>query len=460
MADTKISGLTALTGANTASGDLLTIVDISDTTMAATGTNKKITLTELQSAPVSAGTANGVAYLNGSKVVTTGSALVFNGTNLSIGTTALSGGKFSTLADLTAVNGVVIRDSATAYANNDNYVLLQNSTGSTAGGLTHPASQSLGIWGFDDIRFVQGSGSTEQMRLTSTGLGIGTTSPAVNLDVSSNTGTEIITRRNGGRTVNTYADGVNAILAYSTGALRIGETTSTVGANFTERARIDSSGNLGLGVTPSAWDAGYKAFQSGSSSPTALVGSGNQTDLVTNAYVGSSSWRYVTSSVAASRYRQTDGAHAWFYAASGTAGNTVSFTQAMTLDSSGNLGIGTTSPATKLHLSDATNPTIRLQDTTYTGRYIDIAYSQNGVGEPDLVISRAVGGSPSTLATLDYNGNLGLGGTSFGSGVKVLFLANATAPSSNPTGGGILYVESGALKFRGSSGTVTTIANA
>jgi len=249
MADTKISGLTALTGANTASGDLLTIVDISDTTMAATGTNKNITLTELQSAPVSAGTANGVAYLNGSKVVTTGSALVFNGTNLSVGTTALSGGKFSTIADLTAVNGVVIRDSATAYANNDNYVLLQNSTGSTAGGLTHPASQSLGIWGFDDIRFVQGSGSTEQMRLTSTGLGIGTTSPAVNLDVSSSTGTEIITRRNGGRTVNTYADGVNAILAYSTGALRIGETTSTVGANFTERARIDSSGNLLVGTT-------------------------------------------------------------------------------------------------------------------------------------------------------------------------------------------------------------------
>jgi hypothetical protein len=42
----------------------------------------------------------------------------------------------------------------------------------------------------------------------------------------------------------------------------------------------------------------------------------------------------------------------------------------------------------------------------------------------------------------------------------VLLLANATAPGSNPTGGGYLYVESGALKYRGSSGTVTTIANA
>jgi hypothetical protein len=57
--------------------------------------------------------------------------------------------------------------------------------------------------------------------------------------------------------------------------------------------------------------------------------------------------------------------------------------------------------------------------------------------------------------------NFGLNGTSYGAGTGVIFLANATAaPSSNPTGGGILYIESGALKFRGSSGTVTTIANA
>jgi hypothetical protein len=39
------------------------------------------------------------------------------------------------------------------------------------------------------------------------------------------------------------------------------------------------------------------------------------------------------------------------------------------------------------------------------------------------------------------------------------FIANSSAPAT-PTGGGILYVESGALKYKGSSGTVTTIANA
>jgi hypothetical protein len=50
---------------------------------------------------------------------------------------------------------------------------------------------------------------------------------------------------------------------------------------------------------------------------------------------------------------------------------------------------------------------------------------------------------------------------SFGGGEVVIGIRNATTvPTSNPTSGGVLYVESGALKYRGSSGTITTIANA
>jgi hypothetical protein len=63
--------------------------------------------------------------------------------------------------------------------------------------------------------------------------------------------------------------------------------------------------------------------------------------------------------------------------------------------------------------------------------------------------------------TIDASGNLLVGVAAAGtSAAKVLGLANATAPSTSPAGMGQLYVESGALKFRGSSGTITTIAAA
>jgi hypothetical protein len=78
------------------------------------------------------------------------------------------------------------------------------------------------------------------------------------------------------------------------------------------------------------------------------------------------------------------------------------------------------------------------------------------------------GGPPSAITGCFYqitqNGNFGFNppttGADFGSGVQILFIANGTAPSGNPTGGGFLYVEAGALKYKGSSGTVTTLGSA
>lgn len=58
MADTKITGLGAQTGAGAAVGDLFVTVDISDTSMAATGTDKKITLAELIAAVAARGTGS------------------------------------------------------------------------------------------------------------------------------------------------------------------------------------------------------------------------------------------------------------------------------------------------------------------------------------------------------------------------------------------------------------------
>lgn len=63
---------------------------------------------------------------------------------------------------------------------------------------------------------------------------------------------------------------------------------------------------------------------------------------------------------------------------------------------------------------------------------------------------------------LAAGGNIGIRTASqFGGGQGVIAIANASvAPSVNPAGGGILYVEDGALKYRGSNGTVTVIAPA
>jgi hypothetical protein len=73
-----------------------------------------------------------------------------------------------------------------------------------------------------------------------------------------------------------------------------------------------------------------------------------------------------------------------------------------------------------------------------------------------LAILLQAGGSAGAAANVNF-----FGSQSFGGGAGVINIANrTTAPTSNPTGGGILYAESGALKWRGSSGTVTTIANA
>jgi hypothetical protein len=108
-----------------------------------------------------------------------------------------------------------------------------------------------------------------------------------------------------------------------------------------EAMRLDASGNLGLGVTPSAWDGVYRVFQIGGNPAIASQESGQ---WIANAYYNGD-WKYIASGRHAARYelnRANAGVHAWFTAPSGTAGNAISFTQAMTLSSAGDLLINTT----------------------------------------------------------------------------------------------------------------------
>jgi hypothetical protein len=130
----------------------------------------------------------------------------------------------------------------------------------------------------------------------------------------------------------------------------------------TESARIDSAGNFGLGVTPSAWGSNFKAIQVnalyGGSLSTSSAGN-TFTHLSHGAYNSNTNWLYGATGFGVARYEMEGpsggGTHKWFTAASGTAGNAITFTQAMTLDASGNLGVGTTSPAYPLDVVGASS---------------------------------------------------------------------------------------------------------
>ena len=133
----------------------------------------------------------------------------------------------------------------------------------------------------------------------------------------------------------------------NTGVFFPAADTVAVATGGSERMRIDASGNLGLGVTPSAWSVG-KSFEIASAGFGVWQGFGN-TYLNANNYHNSGD-KFGGTGYAV-RYTQvpSNGQHQWFTStASGTAGNAITFTQAMTLDVNGNLLVGTTTFRSRL----------------------------------------------------------------------------------------------------------------
>jgi hypothetical protein len=115
-----------------------------------------------------------------------------------------------------------------------------------------------------------------------------------------------------------------------------------------EAVTITSTGNLGLGVTPSAWASGYTVLQVLNLS---LFGtSGLDLNLASNTYYDGTSYKYIGNGFA-TMYNQFQGKHYWSTAGTSTAGNAISFTQAMTLHASGNLSVGNTSDVEKIYVS-------------------------------------------------------------------------------------------------------------
>jgi len=185
----------------------------------------------------------------------------------------------------------------------------------------------------------------ERFRITSDGnVGIGTASPNYLLHIAAGAANPQLQFTSTG-TGNTTSDGFHIGVNNSTlNAFLLQKENAALQflTNDTERMRLDASGSLGLGVTPSAWASDFRAMQIGLGTSLYNNSNTNGTFLGSNFFFNGSNNIYLGTGTATA-YGQSLGTHAWYNALSGTAGCAISFTQAMTLDASGNLLIGATS---------------------------------------------------------------------------------------------------------------------
>jgi hypothetical protein len=189
--------------------------------------------------------------------------------------------------------------------------------------------------------------------------------------------------------------------------------------------------NLGVGVTPSTWTGALKALQVGTTAT--IAGGSGELDLYCNAYNNGSNVIYQTSSYASQMQMNNLGQFRWFTAPSGTAGGTVTFTTSMTLNASGYLGIGTTSPNTQLHISASSAPTIQL---TYSGTQA----AQIAVASSQALTFGIDGSNGSTeRMRIDNSGNLLVGTTSQITNEKLSVNTGNTAGITLKTTGGATY---------------------
>jgi hypothetical protein len=305
MADTKITALTALTAADPAS-DVLPIVDISDTTMAASGTTKKISINNILGASGTATLAS--ATITGDLTVATDRLKVVTGsTAVQIGSTTQT--QFGTTA---WPSDLIAKANSRVLVGNLGTVLLWNESAAAIGN----ASNLF-------IGAKSGAGAT-----TFGGSYI-------------SAGTENASDRAGFFALSTFqSNGIDRerYRIDSTGV----HTWQYVGGVAGTAMTLNSTG-LGVGRTPSAWNALYKGLVVGGTSGNTIVIAGNDASIGTGYYLsGAGIYNRDNGSATVSSINMYNRAFVFRTAASGAVDSAITWTDAMTLDASGNLFIGKT----------------------------------------------------------------------------------------------------------------------
>ena len=229
--------------------------------------------------------------------------------------------------------------------------------------------------------------------------------------------------------------------------------------------------NLGVGVTPSAWSNAYKSIEIGTVGNSVYGGasSNSEVGMVSAAYYNSG-WKYSNTGSKPIRFSMNDvvtGQCEWYTAASGTAGNAITFTQAMTLDASGNLILNDTSRIGSARLSLAVNASTEnmLAFKTTTNGEISALRGLNSSGSEVVALNYDTTNSAMLFRTasterarIDSSGNFLVGTTSNPNSCQIAIgptASNGISIESNSTS-----VVMSQLLFRNPNGIVGSVSTA
>ena len=300
--------------------------------------------------------------------------------------------------------------------------------------LYYDASKKLSTasYGIDVIGNVQSDGlivdgdatfDTNTLFVDSTNnrVGVGTILPSNALHVNSGTTNQAALFESSDATVQVaFADNSTATYFPALGAA--GQDLFLKGGGSASRhMTIDSIGNVGIGVVPSATGGGYKALQLGLMTNWAFPSTGSAYRSY-NLYYDGTNRKYITTGTA-HEYEQSSAGHVFSTAASGTAGTNVTLSEAMRIDSSGLVGINNTSPSSMyfnnlvigsgsgsqgitLYSGTASDGTLAFGDST-SGSERYRGYVQYGHAEDKLIF----GTSATERMRIDASGNLLVGRT-------------------------------------------------